>query len=564
MIASALVLRRVIQTAVPAAVLLASVGELASRHSIYGVDSIVAGSAFAIAGLIAWSLRPANHVGLLMMAVGAALLVSGVATDSVASDYADYSGVVQILPGWVSGLWEVLLIHLLLTFPEGRPGSTTNRVLIGALYIFFAVGFFEAPGLTVFAVYPVFLFVAGLLIVRRWWLGGRARRRSLTPVLWSLLPIGLAFNTEGLLQKVDIYVLPVPSELQRALLDVAPLLATALPAGFLIGLLRSGLDMTTVGSLVVKLSGGLLPEQLQPALAEALHDPSLEIVYWVPSLGSFADLQGSQVQLPGPDDARASSIIRDASEPVAALVYDASLLLEPQLVETATAAVRMALENASLQVQLRAQLEEVRQSRARLAEAAQEERQRLERDLHDGAQQQLVTLLLSLQRTKTEAGRHSDAATSAMLDSNIAALKQALSELRELARGIHPTILTEAGLMPALRSLAERCPIPVEVKGDAGDARLPAPVEATCYFVAAEAITNAVKHSHAQRICVALERAPGLVRLDVSDDGDGGADMSRGTGLRGLSDRVAAVGGRFQVRGDGARGTHVRSEIPCA
>jgi len=232
-------------------------------------------------------------------------------------------------------------------------------------------------------------------------------------------------------------------------------------------------------------------------------------------------------------------------------------------VDTAAAAVRMALENARLQVQLRAQLDEVRQSRARLVEAADSERQRVERDLHDGAQQQLVTLLLSLQTTRTEAMRHSDPQTARLVDANIAELKMALDELRELARGIHPTILTQAGLVAAIRSLTERCPIPVEVIGDLGDGRLAPPLETALYFVVAEAITNAVKHSKGRRMCVSLGRRAGLAAIDISDDGVGGVDLSMGSGLRGLTDRVAAVGGRLVVNSDRKSGTSIHAEVPC-
>ena len=344
----------------------------------------------------------------------------------------------------------------------------------------------------------------------------------------------------------------------------ATLVYVALPVGFLIGLLRSELDMSSVGDLVVKLSGGLAPEQLQPALALALHDPSLEVAYWLPAQGWFSDLEGSRMELPTPDSERAASMLGDPEGPVAALVYDSSLVHEGQLVDTAAAAVRMALENARLQVQLRAQLEEVRESRARLVEAADSERQRVERNLHDGAQQQLVTLLLSMQATKTEAIRRSDRATAALIDANIAELKQALGELRELAHGIHPTILTQAGLVPAIRSLTERCPIPVDVRGDLGEDRLAPPLEATLYFVVSEAITNAVKHSKARQMCVSLGRSSDVAAVDISDDGGGGADLSGGSGLRGLSDRVAAVGGRLVIKSDKKSGTIIHAEVPCA
>ena len=223
---------------------------------------------------------------------------------------------------------------------------------------------------------------------------------------------------------------------------------------------------------------------------------------------------------------------------------------------------RLALENADLQVQLGAQLDELRQSRARLVEAADSERRRLERDLHDGAQQRLVTLLLSLQLAKAEALYRSDPTTAHLLDQSIRSLRQALDELRNLARGIHPTILREAGVAPAIRTLAERCPIPVEVTGDLD--RLEPRLEAALYFVAAEAITNAVKHSRGQRIRVELHRRCGWASLDVSDDGVGGADPLRGSGLVGLTDRVAAVGGRLDVRSNQSHGTRLRAEVPCA
>ena len=225
-------------------------------------------------------------------------------------------------------------------------------------------------------------------------------------------------------------------------------------------------------------------------------------------------------------------------------------------------AVRLALENSRLQVQLRGQLDEVRQSQARLVDASDTERRRLERDLHDGAQQRLVTLLLSLQLAKAKTLQRFDPNTAHMLDGSIESLRQALDELRSLARGIHPTILVQAGLAPAIRSLAERCPIPVEIRGDME--RLEPRLEAALYFVAAEAITNAVKHSRGQRICVHLRRRSQWACVDVSDDGVGGADPSRGSGLVGLSDRVAAVGGRLNVQSNQLHGTSLHAEVPCA
>ncbi len=530
---------------------------------------IVPGSSFVLAGLIAWSLRPRNRVGLLMIGVGVGLLAGDA---SLQHSVGKVSPAAEVLLDFVSPLWAVVLIHLLLAFPGGRLVSRLDRVVVRSYYAVVPL----AALLAVIAGYPVLgqisqpvfdlkvpaagsiylacLVIGSALVIRRWFLGGHARRRSMSPVFWPMVPITVFF----LLSTVAVLGGSV-----TVLAAVFPLLLVALPVGCLIGLLRTELDMSSVGGLVVKLSGGLAPEQLQPALAQALHDPSLEVAYWLPAQEWFADLEGRRIELPTADAERAVSVLGDPTSPVAALVYDSSLVDEGQLVDTAAAAVHMALQNARLQVQLRAQLEEVRQSRARLVEAADSERQRVERDLHDGAQQQLVTLLLSLKDTKAEAMRHSDFETATLIDANISELRQALDELRELARGIHPTLLTQAGLVPAIKSLTERCPIPVELIGELGDARLAPPLEAALYFVVSEAITNAVKYSKGRRMCVSLGRRSGLAIVEVSDDGVGGADLSVGRGLRGLTDRVAAVGGRLIIKSDHTSGTTIHAEVPC-
>ena len=546
---------------------------------------IVPGSSFVLAGLIAWSLRPRNRVGLLMIGVGIGLLTRNKALqDGVGHLGGGPGGVtypIEVVLHFVSPLWAVVFLQLLLAFPGGRLVSRLDRAVVRSLYVVVPLAAVLAVvvlhydvlgpiGQPVFEmkgpadkVYVVCLALGSGLVIRRWFLGGRARRRSMSPLFWPMVPITIFFLLSAVAALGIVSISPPLVGLKSDLATAFPLLLVALPAGFLVGLLRAGLDMSSVGHLVVKLSGGLAPERLQPALAQALHDPSLEVAYWLPAQEWFANLEGRRIELPTEDSERAVSVLGDPSSPIAALVYDSSLVHEGQIVDAAAAAVRMSLENARLQVQLRAQLEEVRQSRARLVEAADTERQRVERDLHDGAQQQLVTLLLSMQMTKAEAMRHSDPETATMVDANIAALKQALDELRELGRGIHPTILTQAGLVPAIASLAERCPIPVEVMGELGDVRLAPPLEAALYFVVSEAITNAVKHSQARRICVSLDRRSGFAIVEVADDGVGGAELSLGSGLRGLTDRVAAVGGRMTVRSDHAGGTTIHAEVHC-
>ena len=213
---------------------------------------------------------------------------------------------------------------------------------------------------------------------------------------------------------------------------------------------------------------------------------------------------------------------------------------------------------AHLDAELRANLEELRASRARLVEAGDAERRRLERDLHDGAQSRLVGLaaLLAQAHRRMDA----DAEAASMLERAQAELRTSLAELRELARGIHPAVLTERGLAPALGVLAARAPVPVTI--DADPERLPGPVEIAAYFVVSEALTNVAKYAHASAATVAVRRADGQVTVEITDDGVGGADAGNGSGLRGLADRVAALDGTLTLESKPGHGTRIRVEIP--
>jgi signal transduction histidine kinase len=255
-------------------------------------------------------------------------------------------------------------------------------------------------------------------------------------------------------------------------------------------------------------------------------------------------------------------MVRHEGATVAALVHDKRLKEQPELLETVSAAAALALENQRLDAALRARVEELRTSRARIVEASYAARRRLERDLHDGAQQRLVALALDLRlaRTKFDAD---PAAAAELLDASIAELAQATDELRELARGIHPAVLTDRGLGAALDALATRAPLPVEL-GSVPEERLPEPVETAAYFVVAEALTNVAKYAEATHAEVSVERANGTLRVEVRDDGVGGADPAAGTGLRGLADRIAALDGKLDVTSPSGSGTVVRAEVPCA
>jgi signal transduction histidine kinase len=253
----------------------------------------------------------------------------------------------------------------------------------------------------------------------------------------------------------------------------------------------------------------------------------------------------------GPDDA-----------PVAALVHDPVLLERRALLAATAAAARLALENERLQAELRAQLAELCVSRARIVSAGDEERRRLERDLHDGAQQRLLSLGLALQLARAKLGPDANGAAELLTEADVE-LRAALDELRELARGIHPAVLTEHGLAAALHVLAERSPVPVAI-GELPEHRLPPPTEAAAYFLVSEALTNVAKYAHASRVRVRVAHDHERVLVDVDDDGVGGADPARGSGLRGLADRVHALDGELELESEPGGGTHLRAEIPCA
>jgi signal transduction histidine kinase len=295
-------------------------------------------------------------------------------------------------------------------------------------------------------------------------------------------------------------------------------------------------------------------------LARTLHDPSVELAYWLPERHAYVDVTGVPVAV-DPNGGRGLTHLERDGEPIAVLMHDPVLSTEPELVTAVAAGAAMAVQNEQLHAAVRRQLREVHASRARIVEAADGARRRVERDLHDGAQQRLVTVALALRLAQTQLDGATRAEISALLDEAGAELAGALDELRELARGIYPVLLTDAGLGPALTSLAERCAVPAVV-GEVPDRRWPEAVERTCYFVVSEALANAAKHAGARRVAIDVRAGDGELRVEVADDGRGGAD-SAGSGLRGLADRVAAVGGELVVQSPRGGGTRVIATVPC-
>jgi signal transduction histidine kinase len=331
------------------------------------------------------------------------------------------------------------------------------------------------------------------------------------------------------------------------------------PIVFLAAMLQARLSRASVAELLVDLGVKPDPAELQEAVARALRDPSVTLAYWLPEFDSYADVDGRQIELEQVPGRSSTPIIRDEM-PVAMMLHDSALDDEPQLLASVAAAIGVTIQNAQLQVELRARLEELRGSRMRILEAEQRERRRLERDLHDGAQQRLIALSLELGALGDRlAGEEDLAERIASAQREVSA---SLAELRDLARGIHPAMVTDHGLAVAIESLATRATVPVEVIGATGD-RLPEPVELAAFYIVCEALANVAKHSRASSAVIRLDLRSESLLVEVTDDGIGGATEDNGSGLRGLADRVEAMGGRIQVWSPPDRGTRLRAEIPC-
>jgi signal transduction histidine kinase len=402
------------------------------------------------------------------------------------------------------------------------------------------------------------LFVLPLVVValwRHWRAAAPAARRTLLPLVVGV-PLWLAAGIVEILSR-ELDFAPgtafFDSPSGRAIHLIAPLI---FPIGLLLGMVRARWSRGRVASLVVELGRGVPVGGLRDVLARALDDPSLELAFAAPSGSGFVDASGQPVELPVGDASRTVTRLEREDELLGVLVHDPAIEAEdPGLVEAVGNAARLALENERLAAEVRAQLEEVRASRARIVEAADAERRRVERDLHDGAQQRLVALALRL-----EVAKKTTPGASELLDEATGELQTAIGEVRGLARGVHPTILTEAGLRAAVDALAERTPVPVTV--DIPERRFEPQVEATAYFVVAEALTNVARYAEATEARVVAVAEDDRLVVTVEDDGRGGADPTQGSGLRGLADRLAAIEGRLTITSPDGRGTTILAEIP--
>ena len=537
------------------------------------------GYSFAVAGLIAWRRRPESNMGRLMTLASAAWFVGDYA-------YAEVD-VVQSMAVAFSNFQPIAIAHLALAYPGGRVPGQAQRAFIAAGYVLMAgaslavlvtfnprrdvpcecpvapFGVFDNLPLLRFAndskdpLAGVVVLVAVVLLLRRLLRANAAERWLLSP-LWIVAAVAGAM----FLARTTVNFVSIGDAARARVDDVLNAMSTLIPAAFLAGLLRRRLEASPLGDLVVALGSGTTGETLQRALARTLRDPSVELAYWLPERNHYVDATGREFCVPPEDRERAATFVERDGERLAAIVHDRALLENPRLIEATTAAAGLALDNERLQAMLRAQIVEVEASRMRIVQASDDARRRIERDLHDGAQQRLLAMALSLRMASDELEDSTDPIARRVLEEAAADAMVAVGELRELAQGIHPAVLTEQGLRAAIEVLTERAPVAVTL--DVPDDRYPAAVEATAYFVVSEALSNIVKHAHATRASVRARREGSTLVVEVTDDGAGGAAEEGGTGLRGLNDRVVALGGRLDIHSPLGRGTRLKIELPCS
>ena len=557
--------------AVPLALALAN--ESGHQRELIAIFGPLTGWAFIGAGILAWLRRPESRFGALMTAVGfsACLAELRVATEP----WIFITGLLFITSQWA------LLFHMLLAFPGGTLQSGFERVLVAGMYfsawvahpvqVLFLdttrIGHPENPllieantdlattlGRSRFWFALVLLAGLGVILARRWAAATAPQRQALTPVFVSggLVMLLLGVWYAALLARAD-------EGFVSALEEARYVVLATVPFAFLAGLLRSRVaGAAAVSEVVARLRDRSARDHLCKALAGALENTSLEFAYLEPD-GGYVDTSGRPIELP-PGGSDRVTPIHQGGERVAVIVHDPSLEDQLELVTAVAAATEMALENERLGAELQAKIDELSASRARIVESSDSARRKLERDLHDGAQQRLVSLALSLRILRSKLG--DDAEALEELEAARGELDHALDELRELARGIHPSVLSDRGLDAALDGLAHRAPLPVELEETPAD-RLPDRVESAAYFVVAEALTNVAKYARATHASVNVSRENGRVLVEVTDDGVGGADPAAGTGLSGLLDRVSALGGELEVESPPGEGTTVRAAIPC-
>jgi signal transduction histidine kinase len=541
---------------------------------IYVITPALVLLAYLGVGLAAWQRYPAERIGLLFTMAGYAWFLPSLT---------QLHYPLPFTAGYLTGsLYQAVLAHLALAWPYGRLRTRLDRVVVAVNYSFnlgnnavqmlfwnprtngcgtacpanllladSSSRLYSATG-TVFSVSGVCITVAVTALIAWHWRSARGyARQAMTSLIWVAVPIA-----------AYIAILGVPGNLGLsglALYGIGPLILIAAPVAYAIAMFRARTARRAVGAALVDLEPGPPPARLRDALARALGDPTLQLAFRIPEQGGYQDTSDQAVDPARLSAGRMLTSLDAAGNAV--LVYHELMQHEPELVKVTVTAASLALEHARLQAEVEVQLEQVRASRARIVEAGDAERRRLERDLHDGVQQRLVTLSLALGMARTQAtGVNPELA--ALLEAAAGEAQAAITELRELARGIHPAVLTETGLAGAVQALAERSPVATTITA-VPEGRYPAQIEATAYFVVSEALANIAKHAAASSTRITVRELTGRLVVEVSDDGTGGARPDGGSGLRGLADRVAAAGGVLRIDSPPGAGTRLEADIPC-
>ena len=534
----------------------------------------ITGLVYAAAGAVAWLRRPSNRLGTIMMTGALLLLLAGLSgTDPP----------VLAAAGIVLATTPLaVVVHLLHAFPSGRVRTTLSRwtVAVGygvslvlqiPLYLFVPtaspnglLALANRPGLadTAFRLQigtgiTVMVATAAILAQRLWRTAPR-RRRVLAPLyVYGIVAVLLV-------PFIPDVVRPLAGLSRSASLAWQALVLAAVPIAFTGAVLLGGFARTSEIQELGAWLGATVESRppLAKILATALGDDSLQLAFWVPGRDSYVDVQGHPLRLPRPDSGRGAVDINAAGRQVGAIVYDATLIDDPDLVRAAGRVIAIAADQQRLEAELRASERQLQMSRARVVEAADRERRRIAQNLHDGLQAELVLLAVEAQRLATMPGTPqstADAATRLR-----ARIDHAAAGLRELVYAVMPAPLIERGLVAATEDLVDRMPVTTRLDLSVGrDADLSPSVQSTAYFVVAEALSNAAKHSKATKITVRLTRVDQVLIVEVDDDGIGGAHLGSGLGLRGLADRVDVLGGRFRVHSPGGGGTHIVAELSC-
>ena len=520
-------------------------------------------------GLLVWWGRPSNAMGFLIVLGGAALALANFETAT--------SPVLVVVGAAFATSVLAVTVHLLLAFPTGRLRAPAARVVTAAGYVVslgLQIPLYVYGNDRVGPVTPDSLHIAAVAQEVQSWSGLAvmaatvvimiARVRLASPPVRKVIAPLYGYGAFA------VIFVPLGARLLRGVgagSDVISIVQLTLLAGIPVVIAvslftgrfaRTG-ELTELGSWLNANSAGR-PAELADALARTLGDPSLRILFRDAGDDRYLDADGATVEAPAPESGRALSEIRIDRRHVGALEYDAELVDDPQMVRKAGDIVALAVDRERLTAELRAAELALRRSRARVVDATDRERRRIATDLHDGIQARLVLLAVDAQRLAgTLQGSTREQAITLRKE-----IDRTAADLRALVRGVMPSALIERGLVAAVEDLTDRLPMPVVLDVDVPDGSVEGPIESVAYFVVAEAVSNAVKHSGARRATVRLRRGEDALLVEISDDGAGDATLTgTGSGLRSLADRVDAVGGIFRIDSAPGTGTRLRVELPC-